>query len=306
MLEELLIPVVSSKKFKLNDQAPRNEELIHVSLPKFRMEISWTPDQKAKALDLLKVKSVIQVYHHFEQKIAYKTLRTWKSHKRSERKRGSGRNPASEELDERMFEWFLDARALKFSVDNKTLTMKAQSLKDEILEELDKENDKDKIFILNSLKFGKNWLSKFKKRKNINARMVNTLCKKSYSYFEVKLSSFYSAFDLIKDNFRFFFNMDETAVYFELNYKQTLTVKGEEHVGIISGGKDRQRVTVILTIGYCPFRSNYQISKIPPILIFKKSKPRNSTLLRPASDLVEDQALNSLANKKRSPFITKL
>jgi len=116
------------------------------------------------------------------------------------------------------------------------------NIRDELLAELDKEKEKEQILKLESLKFGKNWLTKFKKRKMIKARMINTLCKKTYSYLEEKLSGFYSAFDLIKNNYRYFLNMDETGVYFELNYKQTLTVQGEEYVGIISAGKEKKEL----------------------------------------------------------------
>jgi len=113
----------SNKHFKLNNSTLEKEQ--PVTMPSFRLEISWTPSQKAKAIDLLKEKSVIQVFHHFDQKIPYDTLRTWKSNKRVERKKGSGRKPTSEELDQMLFDWFIDARTLKFPVDNRALRMKA-------------------------------------------------------------------------------------------------------------------------------------------------------------------------------------
>jgi len=92
--------------------------------------------------------------------------------------------------------------------------------------------------------------------------------------------------------------MDETAVYFELNHKQTLTYKGENHVGIVSDGKERQKVTVILTIGYTPYRTNYAIKKLPPIIIFRKAKPKGYIGDHPKSDLLEDEALQNLAKSE--------
>ena len=259
------------------------------------LHITWTPKQKAHAMEMLAEKSIISVYHYFYQRIPYNTLKSWKKAKTIPRKKGSGRKPTNIELDLKILEWFIDARALKFPINNKTLVTKAKNIRDELVEE---EQEQLKINKLKELKFGKNWVDKFKMRHKLKARLVNTFCKKPYNYIEQKLNGFYEAFDLVKNKARLFLNMDECAVYLELSHKQTLTVNGENHVGIISAGKEKQRVTVILTIGYSPYRSNYAVTKIPPIILFKKSKPKNCTRDRPESDLYEDDALKKLAEQK--------
>jgi len=288
------------KKVKKEDVLVAEVEEQIIQIPHSIIHITWTPAQKEQARKLLLEKSVISVYHHFDQRIPYYTLRDWKKSKRIVRKKGSGRKPTNLSLDRQLLDWFVDARVLRFPVTNKLLVKKAMSLRDDLVED---EDDLDKKKKLKDLMFGKNWVKKFKKRHKIESRIVNTVCKKPYSYLENKLSSFYQTFDLIKDKSRLLLNMDETAVYLELTHKQTLTVKGENHVGIISDGKEKQKITVMLTIGYSPWRSHYVVTKIPPVIIFKKAKPRKSARERPESDVVEDLELKRIAEESGALFL---
>src|SRR5690242_9299438 len=93
-------------------------------------------------------------------------------------------------------------------------------------------------------------------------------------------------------------NRDESSVYFEMGYKQTLEAKGVQHVGVISEDKEKKRLTVVLTIGHCLYRTNRPILKLPPMIIMKKSKPRNTTLERPASTLYENAEVQELAKRE--------
>ena len=174
------------------------EEPILVS--DLKMKISWTSEQKARAVELLSKMKVIQVYHRFNQRIPYETLRIWRNKRHLSRKKGSNRKSKSPELDEELFEWFLDARALKMPLHNGAITAKACKIRDELKEEAFKEGDEKQVKDLASLKFGKNWLKKIKKRE---LEIVNTICKKPYTYFKEKLTNFYTS-DEIKSNNRFF------------------------------------------------------------------------------------------------------
>jgi len=204
--------------------------------------------------------NVLNVYHHYDQRIPYETLRTWKKNRTSKRKVGSGRKLKSAILDQKLFEWFLDSRSLKFPISGSIIIKKARDFKDELIEEAKTNNDQETKKKLESLKFEGGWLQKFKERHQISKRMATSLCKKPYSYLKNKLETFCQAFDS-KKNIRLLLNMDETSMYFELSYKQTLEVKGTHHVGIISDNKEKKRATIVLTIGYCPYLTNYPIQK---------------------------------------------
>jgi len=66
------------------------------------------------------------------------------------------------------------------------------------------------------------------------------------------------------------YNMDEVAIFFELSNDYTLEVKGTKIVGKWSSGKEKVRVTLIITAA-----STGHL--LPPFLFFKCSKPRDKT-----------------------------
>ena len=56
--------------------------------------------------------------------------------------------------------------------------------------------------------------------------------------------------------------MDESAIYYENIYPTTIAKIGEKNVNIRTFGKDKMRISVVLTI-------LADGSKLPPLLIFK-------------------------------------
>jgi len=92
--------------------------------------------------------------------------------------------------------------------------------------------------------------------------------------------------------------MDETSVCLELAYKQTLEVKGAQHFGVISSNKEKSRIMVVLSIGYCPYRTNRPICKFPLMIILRKQKPRSSKLERPAKTVYENEDIDKLVKQK--------
>jgi len=61
--------------------------------------------------------------------------------------------------------------------------------------------------------------------------------------------------------------MDEVGIFFEMSQNYTLEIKGTKVVGKISTGKDKQRITLIITASAGGFL-------LPPFLIFKAHKPK--------------------------------
>ena len=98
----------------------------------------------------------------FDQKIPYDTIKSWKKNQNLKRKKGIGRKPKSEELDEKPFEWFIDSRALKFPVDNKIFMTKAIKIRDELVEEAEKTKEEEKV-MKSFLIIWKNCLNLFNK-----------------------------------------------------------------------------------------------------------------------------------------------
>jgi len=91
--------------------------------------------------------------------------------------------------------------------------------------------------------------------------------------------------------------MDETGVYMERQHKQT-SVKGENHIGVIGVGNEGLRFTMILTVRKSPKRTDYSVSKLPPIIIFKKYKSKKCQRERTGSDVFEDAEVRLAGERK--------
>jgi len=65
------------------------EKVVTINL---KLKVSWTEKQREDAIQRLKKQSVLSVYHFYDQRIPYSTLRSWRGRKDSKRKHGSDRN----------------------------------------------------------------------------------------------------------------------------------------------------------------------------------------------------------------------
>ena len=197
-------PIVTSKyteekeEAKLNTEVEEEEEQI----AKSRVEVTWTEAQKRNAIKLLGEKRIMFVYDYYDGHIPYSTLKTWKKNKISTRKKGSGKKVTNPELEERTYEWFCDARALKYPVSDTTLMTQARAIRDELANECILEDDKETAETLKKLQLNTGWLEKFKRRNKIEKRKTQALCKQPYSKVKAKLDDFFEEFDKKKRGYK--------------------------------------------------------------------------------------------------------
>jgi hypothetical protein len=119
-------------------------------------------------------------------------------------------------------------------------------------------------------KGSKGFLWRFKKRHKISRRAVNSLVKKPLEAQKEAITKFYTQLDsyIEKNGIKTLFNFDETAIFFEIQRDYTLERNGVKHVGVISSGQSKQRLTAI-----CGVASNGL--KLPLILILKTQSEDN-------------------------------
>lgn len=65
-------------------------------------------------------------------------------------------------------------------------------------------------------------------------------------------------------------NLDESAIFFDFQDKETLEIKGTKYVGLTSHTRAKNRLTILLIVS-----SNGD--KLPPCIILKAAKPRNKS-----------------------------
>lgn len=66
----------------------------------------------------------------------------------------------------------------------------------------------------------------------------------------------------IFDDLERIINVDESPIYLEIPPKKTIEIKGSKNVDIYTFGKEKQRITCVLSIAA-------NGNKLPPLLIFK-------------------------------------
>jgi len=88
---------------------------------------------------------------------------------------------------------------------------------------------------------------------------------------ETYFSEVNTLFQTLKPSYHIIFNMDEVPIFFELCTDQTLDIRGRKVIGRISSGKDKERITLIITAS-----ANGDL--LPPFLIFKAHKPKGESI----------------------------
>jgi len=100
--DEIITKILENKESLRGD-----EELIQ--MPRFRLEVTWTESQKKRALELFQTMMVHETDHYFDGRTPYETLCAWRKNGRFQRKVGAGRKIKSQEFENRIMQWFLDA-----------------------------------------------------------------------------------------------------------------------------------------------------------------------------------------------------
>jgi hypothetical protein len=233
------------------------------------IRVAWSKERKVEALKYLNSCSVLSVFHIYDRKIPIATLYTWKNSNTSERKTGSGRKVVSLELDEELFEWFLTVRSRGVKVSDALIQKKAFELRENYLMHSLLNSEESTHNKLLELAFSRGWLEKFKKRWRIVARGVTTTKIHPYSKLKKSAQAYFDDldFNIVKHNISVFYNMDETAVFFDLEEKTTLEIVGRRCVPIQGHQDAKKRCTVILTVGSIG-------EKLQPMIILKANKPQ--------------------------------
>jgi len=145
------------------------------------------------------------------------------------------------------------------------------------------------------------WVDRFKKRYKIAQRFITTKCTKNIDDMKISLQASFTDLNntILEKTPTLLYNMDEVGIFFELSRDRTLEIKGKKVVGKFSSGKDKERVTLIITVssdGYL----------LPPFLIFKASKPRSKIFKDfPTKEEMEfkDEETKRLISRNKSRLI---
>ncbi|XP_076301090.1 uncharacterized protein LOC143219133 [Lasioglossum baleicum] len=166
------------------------------------------------------------------------------------------RRPLYEELEERLYVWFVEMKAIGAAISDAILIQKANEFKTEYP-------------VCSDFKASRGWIAKFKQRHQI--RLVNTYCEKACTD-EDGADSFVHNFkryieeeDISLENI---YNMNETGLLWKALPSRTVARGTEQRVSV-SGYKMRKDR---LTVGLCANATGTH--KITPLVVHKFKKPR--------------------------------
>lgn len=185
-----------------------------------------------------------------EKGIPLTTLSTWKKNKleiyNSINKRNkikiisNGKNPQTIEIDDILAKWIKDLRDEKIPVQTNDIIIKATELYPEF---------KNKS--LNALKL---WCTRFLRRMGFSIRKIGHYAQKPKD----NVVNFIKEFILYKNKIIFEYNLennekcignaDETPIWLEPVDNKTVDIIGNKDIHMITFGKDKERVSVMLTV----------------------------------------------------------
>lgn len=225
---------------------------------------------KKEAIDYLNEYGLHATFLYYGRVIPRSTLHDWSKVMKSSQK--PGRKTPFELLEDYLFTWFLIQRARKLPIRDTDVQKKALIYSKRILldEEILLKVEEKTLYENFSASAG--WLDKFKQRHKICSRFFTTVCTKSKEDIVKALTNYFEELNNKMKDLRpnFIYNMDETAIFMELNTGHTLELKSKKVVSRLSSGKEKERFT--LAISAC---SNGSL--LPPFVIFKTAKPKGKT-----------------------------
>ena len=176
---------------------------------------------------------------------------------KKKRKIGSGQKPLSEEMDDELYNFFLDERENGRIVSNQTLSEKAKKIAARIG--------------ITEFKASTQYVSNFKKRYNITMRVGTTDSQKTPEFFQEEVKCFFDCINRLRvDNDYTDYNignMDQTMCRFDMPCKRTNNLKGESSVRITNTKCTKRGFTVAL----CARASGH---KMPAFCILKEQSGR--------------------------------
>jgi len=233
----------------------------------------YSSQLKKKIKEILRENSLLQTYLLCDRRIPKSTLHDWKNEGRGQLSSSKqGRKTPFRILEEELYLWFLKARARKIIISQNSMIKKALKLSKSVLMDTEVKltpQEKDSY-----VKFeGSNgWYEKFRKRYKLASRFITTRCSKNAEEIKNSLNSYFTELNQIIENEKpaRIYNMDEVCIFFELSTERTLEIKGKKVVGGFSTGKEKERLTLIIT-------ASSDGTLLPPFLLFKAPKPRAKT-----------------------------
>lgn len=121
------------------------------------------------------------------------------------------------------------------------------------------------------------WFLRWKNRFEFTFRAGTHLAQKLPENFTALIDSFFAHYTRIlrfaEPVWQHIYQMDETPIWMDSISKTTLEKMGTKSVTTISSGKEKQRVTVILTV-------TKSGGKLPPVVVFKGKRTRNARIIR--------------------------
>ena len=167
---------------------------------------------------------------------------------------GGGRKSSSIDKELEILDWIKFNRNQGIAISVRSLIGFAISIINEF------KNKKYKTLV--------SWAHRFMKRNNLTIRMSSHIGQKITSRGEMQLLKFLkdiiakpNCLDIFDDLERII-NVDESPIYLEMPPKKTIEIKGSKNVDIYTFGKEKQRITCVLSIAA-------NGTKLPPLLIFK-------------------------------------
>ena len=222
----------------------------------------FTIEEKQSVLTLL---SYNISKHSIEKKfgIDRKTIRGWEAkreeimnedNKKAYRLKGAGRHPITKDIENEILIWINTCRRNGVAVSCNQIIAYGIKL-----------NGKDFKLTYNAYRC---WVKRFLKRHNLSIRKASYLGQKMDK--DIQNLTYKFLLNCIKtriktqinDDIHCLVNVDETPCYLENPSKDTVDIKGKKQIDIITYGKDKCRITAVLSI-------TASGEKLPPLLILK-------------------------------------
>ena len=226
-----------------------------------RQRRSYTIAEKLRAIQMIKTDGVSAVAKRLS--CSRPMLQRWlglgealsESKGKNQKKRltGAGRKHQSKEVNELVYKWFEEQRAMSNGINSILLRQKASSVARQ----------------LKLVKFsaGRAWYRHFMRQYGLSVRMRTTMTQQLPANIKENVWEWLRKVLRMRNTENIhilsrMLNMDETPAYFDMPYKRTVAHKGEKHVALRTAGGEKKRLTVVLAVAASG-------AKLAPLVIFK-------------------------------------
>ena len=168
---------------------------------------------------------------------------------------GGRKSDISLENEDNIASWIIQNRKLGFAIKSQNVIMYAKKL----IPEFNDKSDNANLC----------WCKRFLKKHNFTLRKISHMGQSLPDDYEKKLSFFIeeinkkrSNLNITNDKFNLIINIDETPIFYDSPFSNTLDKKGVKEVEIVTSGAEKDRVSLLLSVAA-------DGTKLPPMIIFK-------------------------------------